>query len=383
MTERDHDPSKEPRKRIAVAVSSTETPLRDGPTDFGYTMDAARAYQARGSASSHNAISQYATDMAAGDMMAYRSSAYPYSGSSSSSGGGKGYYSSVSGWGAGGFGEDSVDYGLNYSYPHMSSDPVHMVSGCRYGSSAKAPVYVDSEASSYTYGNLVHRPAASHELPTLSLSGMATTLTTATVTPDRLPTITSRNNLSSKSTYRNHALPGHYGGSGKTSSVHSSDVGYSGLSSGFETPVTYGSASSIPANMSGRSSHADTSFASQSAHHSLAAAAAGDSIYGSDHTSYRNIHDSDSYIYSDRLDGSRRDSHSSAGGTSAGSVLSNGQVYVPDTQSHAPAAAAHGYSVSAASASGAPPASVVGTGRGSSASQTAGHRRSGGNLRSA
>ncbi|KAK6199866.1 hypothetical protein LQW54_009774 [Pestalotiopsis sp. IQ-011] len=360
MTERDHhDESKEPRKRIAVAVSSQETTLRDGPSDFGYTMDTARTYQARG-ASSHNAISPYATDLATGDMMGYRGSSYPYSGSSSSNGGGKGYYSSVSGWGAGGFGEDSVDYGLNYSYPHISQDSVHMVPECRYGSSTKAHAYVDSEPSSYTYGNLVHRPAASHGLPTLSLSGMASTLTT----PDRLPTIHR-----SANTYSN-GQSGHYGSS-KSSSVHSSDVGYTGLGSGFETPVTYGSTSSIPSTISGRSGHADAS-AYPSAHN-----VAGDSIYGSDHSSYRSIHDSDSYIYSDRLDGLRRDSHSSASGASAGSVLSNGQVYVPDTQSHAPA---HGYSVSAAAS-----ATPTGSSRASAAThaQTAGHRRSGGNLRSA
>lgn len=163
---------------------------------------------------------------------------------------------------------------------------------------------------------------------------------------------------------------GHYGGS-KASSVHSSDVGYTGLGSGFETPVTYGSTSSIPSTISGRSGHADAS-AYPSAHN-----IAGDSIYGSDHSSYRSIHDSDSYIYSDRLDGSRRDSHSSASGASAGSVLSNGQVYVPDTQSHA---SAHGYSVSAAAS-----ATQTGSSRASAATQaqTAGHRRSGGNLRSA
>ncbi|KAK9793648.1 putative Zn(2)-C6 fungal-type domain-containing protein [Seiridium cardinale] len=404
MTERETDDSSQPRKRIAVAcgrcrkrkircsgdpgnggpctncknaghepclflrVSSTETPLRDGTADFGYNVDAARTYHTRGTVSPHNPAAQYTADtMSTGDMLAYRHNAYPYSG-------GKSYYSGVSGWGAATYGDDSVDYGLSYSsYPHVSQDPVHMVPGYRYQSSAKGPVYVDPDASNYSYGNLVHRPAANHDLPTLSLSGMAASLPSS----DRLPTI--NRSLSSTSTYRTDGLPGHYSSS-KSSASHSSDVGYAGLNSTFEPPATYGSTTALPSSISARSSH------SEAGAYQPAIGSGSDGIYGSEHSSYRPVHESDSYIYSDRIDSSRRESHSS-GGATAGSVLSNGQVYVPDTQSHA---SAHSYSVSATAAAAAPQSggmegATTGTGAGGTTSQmrAAGHRRSAGNLRSA
>ncbi|KAI0133957.1 hypothetical protein BJ170DRAFT_180627 [Xylariales sp. AK1849] len=368
MTEREPDESSTPRKRIAVAcgrcrkrkircsgdpgnggpcvncknagyepclflrVSSTETHLRDGGSDFGYNVETARAYHARGAVSPHNPVSQYAADMTAGDNMVYRQGAYPY--------GSKGvYYSAVSGWG-GAYPDDSVDYSLNYSYPHLSQDPLHMVPGYgRYGSGSKAqtPVYVDSEASTYSYGNLVHRPAVNSDLPNFSLSGMAASLPTPT---DRLPAV--NRTLTGSSGYRPDGLPAHYSSS-KASTSHSADVGYSGLNPNFESPVSYGTTATLPSNISARSSQSEAG-----TYHS-ASSASGDGIYASDHPGYRSVHESDSYIYSDRLDSSRRDSQSS-GRASAGSVLSNGQVYVPESQSHT---AVHGYAVSAAADAGA------------------------------
>ncbi|KAI1842083.1 hypothetical protein JX266_011734 [Neoarthrinium moseri] len=352
MTEREPDDSTQPRKRIAVAcgrcrkrkircsgenenggqcsncknaghepclflrVSSTETPMRDGG-DFGYNVEAARAYHARGAVSPHNTVSQYA-DMSTGDMMAYRGGTYPSYSS-------KGYYSTVSGWG-GAYPEDGADYSLNYSsYPHLNQDPVHLVHGYRYGSSSKAPVYVDTEASTYSYGNLVHRPAANSDLPNFSLSGMAASLPTPS---DRLPS--ASRTLPSSSSYRADGLSGSYSGS-KASTSQSSDVGYGSFDS-------YGATATLPSNLSTRSSQ------SEAGGYDSASGAADDGLYGSEHPSYRSVHATNSYIYSDRLDSSRRDSQSS-GGASTGSILSNGQVYLPESQPHA---VAHGYPVSGA-----------------------------------
>ncbi|KAH6656133.1 hypothetical protein BKA67DRAFT_256064 [Truncatella angustata] len=221
-----------------------------------------------------------------------------------------------------------------------------MVPSYRYGSAGRTSVYVDPEASNYSYGNLVHRPAVSHDLPTLSLSGQ-------------------------------------YPSSSKSSACHSSDVGYTGLNSTFDT---YGSAT-LPSNVSARSAHPDAGTYQSTAG---AAGAAGDGVDNTEHPSYRSAHESDSYIYSDRLD-NRRDLRTS-GSTGAGSVLSNGQIYIPETQSHA---SAHGYSISATNTAAAgatvQPGGIegattaVGAGGGcvTSQVQAAGHRRSAGNLRGA
>ncbi|KAH6646322.1 hypothetical protein BKA67DRAFT_541292 [Truncatella angustata] len=93
--------------------------------------------------------------------------------------------SSVSDWGASTYGED--DYGVTYSsYPYMSQEPVQLVPSYRHTSNPMTPaVYVDPKTPTYSYGNLMHRPATDHDLPALYLSGMAAPLPT----PDRLPTI--------------------------------------------------------------------------------------------------------------------------------------------------------------------------------------------------
>lgn len=300
--------------------------------------------------------------------MSYRSSTYPYSS-------GKGYYSSVSGWGASAYGEDSVDYGLNYSsYPHISQEPVHMVPGYRYTPGSKSPtVYVDTEAPAYSYGNLVHRPAAGHDLPpALSLSGMAASL------PPSVPLPTISRTLPSTSTYRRNGLPGNYSSS-KASALHSADVGYNGINSSFEPPVNYGSTTTIPSSVSSRSAHSDVSA------YQPASSTADDGIYSSEQSSYRAVHGSDSYIYSDRLESGRRESNPS-GEVNAGSVLSNGQVYVPDTQSHASTQAYHASAAAitpALSGGSEEATTAAGTGGSNATSRTqpAGHRRSVGSLR--
>jgi hypothetical protein len=333
--------------------------MRDGAGDYGYNVEAARAYHARGAVSPSSTMPQYSADMSAGDVMSYRQSSYPY-------GSTKGYYP---GWGTTAYSEDGVDYGLNYQYPHLNQDPVHMMPGYRYGSSSKASVYVDPEPSTYSYGSLVHRPAAvSSDLPNFSLSGMAASLpsTSERVSP-------ASRTLASSSAYRADGLPGMYTSS-KASTSQSSDVGYSAMGSSYDTPYN---TATLPSNVSIKSSQSEAGGAYQSA-----SGTTGDGFYGSDSSSYRGAHESDGYVYSERFDSSRRDSQSS-GGAGTGSVLSNGHVYVPESQSHS---SSHGYSVSSSHGGGSEGATTAaGSKRGSSAtsSQTAGHRRSAGKVRGA
>ncbi|XXH04053.1 Peptidyl-prolyl cis-trans isomerase-like 4 [Hypoxylon texense] len=333
MTEREVDPdSNQPRKRIAVAVSSTETHLRHEGNDFGYNLEAARPYsnQARVAVSPLSSMSQYATDTPGGDPMSpYRQGQYQY--------GSKGYFSPMSGW-AGAYQDDGVDYAINYSQPMLGQDPTHMVQGYgRYGSGKS--VYVDSDAALYAYGNLVHRPAVTSESPTgFSLSGMAASLpnTSDRVGPSErlLPQV--NRTLTSSSSYRTEDLPGYT--SAKTSPTTSMpEVGFGGMNPTFDSP--YSTPGTLPSSLPHRSSsqHDASSFHSSGTSGS-------DSIYSSTATttdpSLRPGAAADdssglSYIYSDKLDGSRRDSQSSGGGASSGSVLPNGHVYVPDSHAHA------------------------------------------------
>ncbi|ORY69052.1 uncharacterized protein BCR38DRAFT_406924 [Pseudomassariella vexata] len=362
MTEREPDDS-QPRKRIAVAyttsavgaVSSQEMQPRDGGGSFGYDVDTARAYQTRGTVSP--LVSQYPADLPNGDVM-YRQSTYPYPS--------KSYYS-VQGWG-GAYPDEGVDYAMNYpSYPQMSQEPVHMVPGYRYGSGSKAPVYVDPEASAYPYPSLVHRPASavSSDLPNFSLSGMAASLPTPS---DRLPNV--NRTLTSSSAYRSDGLPGPNYSSNKATSD------YGSVNSSFESPVSYAPTTTLPSNVPGRPSEAGSAYQT-----------AADTSYGSSdhHHSYRSAHEPDSYVYGgDKIDSDRRGSQSS-GGASVGSVLSNGQVYVPDPQHSHPHAPA-GYAISAAASATEATTAAGGRSGGSVTSQTQhgdGHRHSAASLRGA
>ncbi|KAI1778505.1 hypothetical protein F4818DRAFT_303317 [Hypoxylon cercidicola] len=419
MTEREVDSeSSQPRKRIAVAcgrcrkrkircsgdpgnglpcsncknagyepclflrVSSTETHLRNEGNEFSYNLDAARPYsnQTRVAVSPVSSMSQYAADTSGGDVMtSYRQNQYPY--------GGKGYYSAMSGW-TGGYQDDGVDYSINYSHPMLGQDPAHMVQGYgRYGSGKS--VYVDPETALYAYGNLVHRPAVTSESPTgFSLSGMAASLPNATdrVDPsDRLLPQVNRT-LTGSSSYRTDGLPAY--SSSKTSPTTSMpEVGYGGMNSGIDSP--YSAPNALPSSVPYRSSnqHDGPSYQSNTTSPS-------DPLYPPADPSLRSGDDSSSglsYIYSDKLDGSRRDSQSS-GGASSGSVLPNGHVYVPDSHGHAPPpsnsssqsyGSSSGSSSSAAAAVAVEGAAASTGGRGSRGSSHMhdGHRRSAGNLR--
>ncbi|KAI1101588.1 hypothetical protein F4804DRAFT_354357, partial [Jackrogersella minutella] len=377
---------------LFLRVSSTETHLRNDGSDFGYNLEAARPYsnQSRVAVSQLGSMSQYPADISGGDVMtSYRQNQYSYGGS-------KGYYSNMSGW-TNGDPEDSVDYGLNYSYPILSQDPAHMVQGYgRYGSGKS--VYVDTETSPYSYSNLVHRPAVSSESPTgFSLSGMAASLpnTSDRVVPsDRLLPQVNRT-LTGPSSYRSDGLPS-YANSKTSPTCSISEVGYGNLSSSFDQPYSTSTiASSIPHRPSGQHDGA--------AYHASATPSS-DTMYASSDHSIRSAEDSGSglsYIYSDKLDSARRDSHSgggASGGASAGSVLPNGHVYVPDSHHHHHTTSTSSSSQSYVSSSGAVDeataatassaaaaargsASGGGGGGGPSHMHADGHRRSAGNLR--
>ncbi|KAI1501334.1 hypothetical protein F5X99DRAFT_418565 [Biscogniauxia marginata] len=427
MTEREDSDSSQPRKRIAVAcgrcrkrkircsgdpgnggpcsncknaghepclflrVSSHETQIRNEGSDYGYNLDAARTYanHPRGTASPLNPSAMYTAQMPPTDVLApYRQNPYQY--------GGKGYYSTMSGW-TGAYPDEEVDYGLNYpSYPMLNQDPAHMVQGYgRYGSGKS--VYIDPHASSYSYGSLAHRPAAAaaaavnNESQGFSLSSMAASLPTTSdrmVPSDRLHSQVNRT-LTGSSNYRTDGLPSHYPSAKTAPPSTVSDVGYSGIHSNFEPPYT--ASSTLTSNISHRpASNTDGNAYPPSANTGTDAA-----VYTAGEQSLRPAEDSGSslsYIYSDtKLERSRRGSHSS-GGASSAPVLSNGHVYVPES-SHHPHVSSQSYVVP-----GGPPSqgsrgdgatASAGGSSGSSSSSSGpshmqpsdGHRRSAGSLR--
>ncbi|RYP43543.1 hypothetical protein DL768_009877 [Monosporascus sp. mg162] len=349
-------------------VSSTETPLKE--QEFGYNIDASRTFQARTTVSPLN--SHYPGEMAAGDVMPYRQGSYAC--------GNKSYYSGVSGW-TNTYPEDGVEY-VNYPpYQIMGQDSVHMMQSYgRYGHSKS--VYVDPEASAYSYGNLVHRPAVSNDAPNFSLSGMADSLpnpSSARVVPsDRLlPQVTR---AITNSSYRTDGLPGQY--SGKTTAPHSSTSTvsdtYGALNASFDSPVSYAATGTLPSNISHRSASQ-----SDSTSYQPSASSGADTIYNNNDPPIRPTDEASaglSYIYSDR-DSIRRDSQSSGGA----STLSNGNIYVPE--SHHAHASAQAYVVSGVSASqsavveGATTATTRSGHSGSSHLHSESHRRSAGSLR--
>ncbi|KAI8965237.1 hypothetical protein F5Y11DRAFT_355077 [Daldinia sp. FL1419] len=412
MTDREIDSeSSQPRKRIAVAcgrcrkrkircsgdpgnglpcsncknaghepclflrVSSTETHLRNDGNEFGYNLEAARTYsnQARVAVSQLSSIPSYSATLSGEDVIAsYRQSQYPY---------GKSYYSNVPGW-TGTYSDEGVEYSsLSYPYQVISQDATHMVQGYgRYGSGKS--VYVDPESPQYPLGSLAHRPVANSESPTgFSLSGMAASLPSAPdriVPSDRLLPQVNRT-LTSSSSYRPEGTTSYSGA--KTSPGSSmADVSYGNLTSSFEPQ--YSTPSALTAQRSG--SQGDTTAYQPDAN------PASDPIYApSDHSirSGDDANSSFSYIYSDKIESSRRNSQSSCG-ASSGSVLPNGHVYVPDSH-HAQAHSPQGYISSSQDGGGAvdgPPTSssrggAGGGGNGPSHMQMDGHRRSAGNLR--
>ncbi|KAI0383391.1 hypothetical protein F5Y04DRAFT_287512 [Hypomontagnella monticulosa] len=362
---------------LFLRVSSTETHLKSDGNDFGYNLEAARPYsnQGRVAVTQVNSMSQYPADISNGDVInSYRQSQYQY--------GNKSYYSTVPTW-AGAYTDDNVDYGINYSYPMLSQDSASMVQSYgRYGSGKS--VYVDPENSSYSYSNLVHRPAVSSESPTgFSLSGMAASLPNPSdrvASSDRLLTQVNRT-LTGSSSFRADGLPSYSGT--KTSPTSSMpEVGYSSLNSSFDQ--SYSSQSTLSSNTPNRS----VSQHDGATYHSSVTPAS-DGLYASSDQSLRSGEDANStlsYIYSDKLDGSRRDSQSS-GGASTASVLPNGHVYVPDSH-HSHVSSSQNYVPPSQGSAVDGATAPSGRGSGSSSSGTShmhtttdGHRRSAGNLR--
>ncbi|KAI2625054.1 hypothetical protein GGR54DRAFT_548180 [Hypoxylon sp. NC1633] len=418
MTERDVDSeSSQPRKRIAVAcnrcrkrkircsgdpgnghpcsncknagwepclflrVQATETHLRTDGHVFEYNLEAARPYsnQARVTVSQLNSISEYPTDISGGDVMSpYRQ--HPHYAYSS-----KGYYPTMSGW-TSTYPDDGVDYSMSYPYQLLNADGSSLVhSYGRYGSGK--PVYVDPETPSFSYSNLVHRPAVHTESPTgFSLSGMAASLPNPSdrvVPSDRLLPQVNRT-LTSTSAYRSDGLPSYSTKTSPTSPL--SEVGYGGLSSSFDKFEKFDSPYSHPTTLPSSVSHRSAS------HHDGGTYASSgtptpDSMYSSDHP-LRSAEDGSSglsYIYSDTKLDTRRDSQSSGGGSS-GPVLPNGHLYVPDSHHSHAHSSTQGYVSSQSSVGEGAAAASSGRGSGSSSSgsshmHTDGHRRSAGNLR--
>ncbi|KAI3333209.1 hypothetical protein F4824DRAFT_491013 [Ustulina deusta] len=353
----DREESDQPRKRIAVAtdlrttpsvedaasgrfvVSSTERHFKD--SDYTYNLEAARPYahQSPGTVSPLSSLPQYAHDITTGDALtSYRQSPYPYSNTSSS----KSYYPTIPGWTStyADDGTGSVDYSLNYSsYQIINQEPQSLVPGYSQYSTRKS-VYVDPETSSYSYGNLVHRPAVSSDSQGFSLSSMAASLPSAS---DRLHSSVNRT-LTSSSSYRADGLPAQYSNAKASSASTIPDAAYSNLQPPFESP--YSTTGTLASTMAHRpSSHADTTA------YPPGATTATDQLYTpGDQRSSEDASGALGYIYADnnKLGGSRRDSQSS-GGVSAGSLLSNGHVYVPDSHSAHPTP--HPYVVSSAPSS--------------------------------
>ncbi|KAI2775978.1 hypothetical protein F4815DRAFT_496350 [Daldinia loculata] len=407
MTDREIDSeSSQPRKRIAVAcgrcrkrkircsgdpgnglpcsncknaghepclflrVSSTETHLRHDSNDFGYNLDAARPYsnQSRVTVSHLNSVPQYPATISGEDVIAsYRHSQYPYAS--------KYHYSTVPGW-TSTYSDEGVEYsGLNYPYQIISQEPAHMVQGYgRYGS-AKS-VYVDPESPPYSFGSLAHRPVASSESPTgFSLSGMAASLPNApdrVVPSDRLLPQVNRT-LTSSSSYRADGITS-YSGSKTSPSSSLSEVSYGNLNPSFESQ--YSAPNTLPTQRSG--SQSDTN------PYQPSATPASDALYTSSDQSLRSTDDTNtsfSYIYSDKLESSRRNSQSSCG-ASGGSVLPNGHVYVPDSHhTHAPSSQGYVSSQDSAVDGATTSSSRGGSSNGPSHMHMDGHRRSAGNLR--
>ncbi|KAJ9145050.1 hypothetical protein NKR23_g5509 [Pleurostoma richardsiae] len=300
MADPQSDDSNAPtRKRIAVAVSSLEAPIRESG-DYAYNIEAARPFAHRGSVGQlgSSSISQYGQDLGSGEMLAsYRAGqAYAYNG--------KQYYSGMASWN-GSYGDDGgcgsgggVDYSLNYSsYPVLNHDPGHMVpyhhhwpAGSR-SKSASSSVYVDPDAG-YPYGagnaSLVHRPAAvpsGGDARNFSLSSVAASLPSSSA--DRLlPTPTaSRAAPSSLSTagsaYRTDGLPPYAppakpAGPQISPTSPASDVAtaYAGSFEG-QPLASYAGAGATVSGQTGRASHGSSSSAS-----TFSVDTGGDAIFG-------------------------------------------------------------------------------------------------------
>ncbi|KAI0543469.1 hypothetical protein F4679DRAFT_590450 [Xylaria curta] len=308
---------------LFLRVSSQETPFKD--TEYTYNVDAARAYgNPRGAAISPiSPVTQYAHDVTPGDSLAaYRQSPYPYTS--------KDYYQNMSGWASTYQDDGSVDYGLSYSsYPIVNQEPTSpVVSGYPTTTSytARKPVYIqpaETTPSSYTYGSLAHRPASAtgsnNDAQGFSLSSMAASLPRR---PSRLYSSINRTLTSpSTSTYRADGVPAYQ--NGKTAT----HVAYSTLQPTYESPYST-TAPTTPAFTSDTAHRHAHPPASTNAQRQLYTTASDPSIRSEDPNAGL------SYVYSTpNNNNSNSNQHHKRSITTggSGSLLSNGQVYVPDS----------------------------------------------------
>ncbi|KAK5634318.1 hypothetical protein RRF57_010032 [Xylaria bambusicola] len=379
----DREDSDQPRKRIAVAVSSTERHLKD--SDYTYNLEAARlAHQGAGAVSPLTSLPQYTHDVVTGDgLTPYRQSPYPYS----SNGSTRNYYSTsaMPGWSST-YADDStsnVEYSYYSSYPLMSQEPTSLVPGYNQYS-ARRPVYADPETAPYPYANLAHRPTVGSDSQGFSLSSIAASLPSAS---DRIHSNVNRT-LTSSSSYRTDGLPAQYA-STKISSAP--DIAYSNLQPAFESPYPSTSTLASPITHHRPSSHAEVAYPS------TAAAATADQLYSSGDRAAEDTASATGlgYIYGDnnKINGSssQRDTshHSSRDMSGAGSLLANGHVYVPESHSAhptphpyvVPSTSSNRATIDTSSSNASAAASRSGSNSGSAHRSSDSQRRSAGTLR--
>ncbi|SPO06677.1 uncharacterized protein DNG_09369 [Cephalotrichum gorgonifer] len=352
MAEREPEgESNPPRKRIAVAVSSTETPLRNDSGEFTYDLQSARTYQARGAMASMGPVpNQFPAEgipaMASGEMLGpYRhgaGSAYPYAAAA------KGYYGpAVSAW-PHGYAEDGVDYGLQLG------------TTTKYEGGTSPATYLSMEhsygfAGSATTG-LVHRAApapaplitAAAEIPNFSLSTVAASLPTqlhgGLSSKDRLLPGPSSRTLPSSAPYRGDyqtmtKLSSRTHGSPSVSAIAdvaaygSFDGAYSAQQQAVALP-SHGSttsSSSPSSSRGGADAYSPTGrpgsdmYSTASGRASDVYSSASDSIFSAAETSLRNQSSESELGY--QYSNSRRDMGDDGGGGGASGQLANGHVY--------------------------------------------------------
>ncbi|SPQ20784.1 604209c1-e117-43f5-bd0c-95c8b4518ad5 [Thermothielavioides terrestris] len=185
------------RKRIAVAVSSREAPIRPDASDFGYSVGDARVYASRtpvGGGIPYSHDSSLPT-LGSNDVLgSFRSSsAYAYTPAT------KAYYPAMHAYGTPY--PDEFEFGLGVSSPSvMHQEPVGMLPGQWSSGAGTRPaakpssfssIYLDTDGpySSYHGAGLLHRPphSVSADSPNFSFSGVAASLPmSSTPGPERL-----------------------------------------------------------------------------------------------------------------------------------------------------------------------------------------------------
>ncbi|KAL2136980.1 hypothetical protein VTI74DRAFT_11162 [Chaetomium olivicolor] len=251
------------RKRIAVAVSSREAPIRPDAGDFGYSVGDARVFASRTPVGSSVSYTQDLPTLGSSDVLgSYRGgSSYSYSPAS------KAYYPAMHAYGTPY--PDDFEFGIGMPPSSvMTSEPAGMLSGqWTSGARVKQPSFssmyleTDGSYSNYSGTSLLHRPShsVSSDSPNFSFSGVAASLPLAsTPGPDRLlPNPTGR---SSTLPYPSAVKPPAPASSSSAATLVevASAATYAG---GFDTPgLSYSSAgSSLSSHQpSAQRSNADT-----------------------------------------------------------------------------------------------------------------------------